>query len=418
MNQAPPTQRSTSDRLVLRNGRLATGSRADVVLKGAMIAEVVPTGTARARNAEVVDISDRLVLPAFVEPHAHLDKALIADAFPNPVGDLNTAIETIIEAWGVLTVEDTIERALTAARKLVMSGTTAIRTHADVIAGNDSKAMEALVAIKDQLADVCDIQIVAMAHPMTGPDRAHGRAALSQAIEMGADIVGGAPQLNSDPAAAIAYGLRQAATHGLAVDFHMDEVLDRSMQHLGELARQTTQMGLEGRVTASHCVSHGLLTAAEQREVGRMLTDSGVSVVTLPRTNLSLQARDTEEAPPRGLPGLRAFLETGVTVGAGADNLQDPFYTIGRSDPLETATLLMAVAHLTVDEAFAAVTSGARRVMGLEPLRIEEGFPAELVAVRASSIREAIAEQPADRVVIHRGQVVARTTTESWVAGE
>ncbi|MCZ7532749.1 MAG: amidohydrolase family protein [Acidimicrobiia bacterium] len=431
MNQSPQTwlpgdhqpgshtpSSADDDRLVLADGVLASGVRADVVLRGSVVADVVPAGQARLTGDEVVELDGRLLVPAFVEPHAHLDKALIADTFPNPAGDLNSAIEAIVDAWATLTVEDTITRAVTAARKLVMSGVTAIRTHADVIPENDSKSPEALAEVKRRLRGVCDLQVVAMAYPLTGSDSAIGRLALDKAIGWGADVVGGAPHLEHDPGAALAFILATASEHGLAVDLHMDEVLDVSVQHLAELARQTEQSGMEGKVTASHCVSHGLLLPEEQRELGRILASSGVSVVTLPRTNLFIQARGVEQAPPRSLPGLRALLDSGVTVAAGADNVQDPFYTIGRSDPLETATFLMAVAHFTVDEAFGAVTSGARHTMGLDPIRIAAGSPAELVAVRASSIREAIAEQPVDRIVIHRGKVVARTSTESWVAGE
>ena len=33
-----------------------------------------------------------LLLPAFAEPHAHLDKAFLAERVPNPTGDLMGAI--------------------------------------------------------------------------------------------------------------------------------------------------------------------------------------------------------------------------------------------------------------------------------------------------------------------------------------
>ena len=410
-----PIRASDDARVVLHDGLLTTGDRVDVVLAGALIDEVVPTGAGVPREAEIVDLDGRLLLPALVEPHAHLDKALTADTFPNPGGDLAGAIEVITGAWETLTIEDTVERAVAAARKLVVAGTTAIRTHIDVIPANASKSPEALAEVKRRLRGVCDLQVVALAHPLTGQDAAQGRAALKKGLAWGVDVVGGAPHFEPDPAAAMTFGIETAVENGLAVDFHLDEVLDVRVQHLAELARQTAKHGMEGRVTASHCVSHGLLPPADQRELGRILADSGISVVTLPRTNLFIQARGVESAPPRGLPGLRALLDTGVTVAAGADNVQDPFYPIGRSDPLETAMFLIAVAHLDVAEALAAVSDAGRRVLGLEPLAIEAGFPAELVAVRASSPREAIAEQPGDRVVIHEGRVVACTKTESWV---
>ncbi|MDH4307864.1 MAG: amidohydrolase family protein, partial [Acidimicrobiia bacterium] len=253
-------------------------------------------------------------------------------------------------------------------------------------------------------------------HGLPGVDGALGRRRLVQALEGGVDVVGACPHLDEDPLEAIDNALDAAVDAGTRVDLHFDEVLDVSVQHLPELARRVEARGLGGKVVASHCVSHGLLSPDRQREVGRLLADAGVAVVANPRTNLFLQSRGIEAATPRGLAGVRALLESGVVVAAGADNVQDPFYVIGRSDPLETAALLVSVAHLTVDEAWTLVSSAVREVMGLEGVAVEVGAPADLIAASGASIREVIADQPADRMVFRRGELVSRTSVETWVA--
>jgi cytosine deaminase len=88
--------------------------------------------------------------------------------------------------------------------------------------------------------------------------------------------------------------------------------------------------------------------------------------------------------------------QAGVNVAAGADNLQDPFNPVGRGDPLETAALMIMTAHALPVDALEMVSSSARRAMGLAPC-------GDYVAVRASTIREAIAFGPADRVVVRNG---------------
>ncbi len=402
--------------LLLHDGMLSNGRRVDVAISDATITAVAPSGQAVVREADTMDLGGRLILPALGEPHAHLDKAFTADAFPNPSGDLMGAIDAIRTGWETMTADDIFARASKAARRLVAAGTTAIRTHADVTKDAVSMSMAALVEVKRSLAGVCHMEVAALGFPVTGPEGQEGRRAQERAIAAGADLVGGAPHLEDDPEAAIAFAIALAAGNDLAVDLHLDEILDASVQHLAELARQTEQAGMGGRVTASHCVSHGLLSPREQRAVGRLLADAGVSVVTLPRTNLFLQARGREQAAPRGLAGVRALLDTGVLVAGGADNVQDPFYVVGRSDPLETASLLVTAAHLTVAESFQLVTDGVRRVMGLEPARVETGSPADMIVVGAASVREAIADQPEERIVIHQGRVVARTTVKTWMA--
>jgi cytosine deaminase len=85
-----------------------------------------------------------------------------------------------------------------------------------------------------------------------------------------------------------------------------------------------------------------------------------------------------------------------VNVAAGADNLQDPFNPVGRADPLETAGLMIMTAHVLPVDALDMVSGAARRAMGLGP-------GDDHVAIRACSIREAIAFGPPDRVVFRNG---------------
>jgi len=145
------------------------------------------------------------------------------------------------------------------------------------------------------------------------------------------------------------------------------------------------------------------------KRVAAELAAAGVGVISCPQTNLFLQARGHASAPPRGLTALRALLDAGVLVAAGGDNLQDPFNTVGRGDPLEIASLLVAAGHLSPEEAYRAVSASSRAVMGLPEVRVEAGFPAELLAIRAASVQEAVATASPERVVVHQGRVVART---------
>jgi cytosine deaminase len=90
---------------------------------------------------------------------------------------------------------------------------------------------------------------------------------------------------------------------------------------------------------------------------------------------------------------VKVLLGAGVNVAAGADNLQDPFNPVGRGDPLETAGLMIMTAHVLPEQAMHMVSGAARSAMGLDP-------GTDQVAVRACTVREAIAFGPADRVVL------------------
>ena len=163
--------------------------------------------------------------------------------------------------------------------------------------------------------------------------------------------------------------------------------------------------GFERSVTASHCVSLGQRPYLDQRRVAELVAEAGVKIVTLPHTNLFLQGRG--RAPmPRGLTAVAALQEAGVTVAAGADNLQDPFNPVGRACPFETAGLMIMAAHLLPQEAWRAVSGTSACVLGVPPPALAVGAPAHLIAVRATTLREAIAWGPADRLRLRFGRPI------------
>ncbi len=395
--------------MLLQGATLADGTQADVRVDGDLIAAVA-TRLDPAPGERVLDLAGHVLLPAAAEPHAHLDKALTADLVPNPSGDLLGAIMAWRAHRTSLTVDDVAERAERAVRMLVANGVTAVRTHVDVAGDIGTLGVEALVKVREVVAHLVDLQIVALVSPpITGPDGRANAQALAAGVAAGADVVGGAPHLEPDQRAAIEHVLEVAAAAGLPVDLHMDETLDPTVLHLPELAALVVASGFPHGVTASHCCSLGMQPLAVQVEVSEAVAAAGIAVVTLPQTNLFLQARGWTTAPPRGLTAVRPLLDAGVTVAAGADNVQDPFNLVGRADPLETSALLVMAAHLSPAESYHAVSAASRTAMGLAPVAVAAGSPAELVAVpQAGSLREAIATAGGGRIVIHRGDVVAR----------
>jgi cytosine deaminase len=82
---------------------------------------------------------------------------------------------------------------------------------------------------------------------------------------------------------------------------------------------------------------------------------------------------------------------------------------VGRGDPLEASYLLAARHGLGPEEAYDAVSASARAVLGLPEVRVEAGFPAELLAVRGERLAGALS-LGYSRVVVHRGRVVARAS--------
>ncbi len=384
-----------------------TEQPADVLIVDGVISQVAASIAAPDIDTDVVDLDGWVLSPAAVEPHAHLDKAFLAEAIANPTGDLMGAITAMRSSRHLLTVDSIVERAERAARLMASNGFRFVRTHADLTVEHGLRSIEALTEVKQRVADVIDVEIVALSGwPVVGRAGAAQRALLLEAMAAGADLVGGCPHLEGadDVAAATEYFLQVAADEGVGVDLHTDETLDPEILGLVDLAEMVLA-GFDHPVTASHCVSLGVQTADRQREIAEQVAEARISVVALPHTNLFLQGRG--RAPmPRGLTAVAALRAAGANVAAGADNLQDPFNPVGRACPFETAGLMIMTSHLLPHDAWSTVTTTAAIATGAPPGEIAPGSPADLVAVRAATVREAIAFGPNDRMVWRRGHTV------------
>ncbi|RKN37026.1 cytosine deaminase [Streptomyces hoynatensis] len=389
--------------MLLRAARLPEGGERDLLIEGGLVRRVAPPWRLPPGPPEL-DLTGHLLLPAPAEPHAHLDKAMTFDAAGAPGGGLPAAVG----AWRVhaarITEADVEARARRAVDELLLNGVTAVRTHADLLPGADPlRGIRALLRVREAVRGRMDLQL-AVLHP-EAPE-----SVLRGAFELGADLLGGCPHLAPDPAAAVARGLRLAEEFGVGLDLHADENLDPASADLRLLAAALGRRPFPGRVTASHCVSLGALPAEEAARLAKEVAGAGIGVVTLPQTNLYLQGRAHPGPVPRGLPALGALLDAGVTLAAGGDNVRDPFNAVGGFDPLETASLLVSAGHLSPREALRAVTDAAREVLGLPPAGPFPGAVADLLAVRAGSLVEALGAACAERLVLRAGRPVARTT--------
>lgn len=393
---------------LLRNATLPSGDRVDVRLDGAVVAAVAPAGSLSAPEEATLDLAGFLLLPAAAEPHAHLDKALTFDRIRPPQGDLRRAIESFADYAAVEDLPSIADRARRTLLRMLANGITAVRSHVNCFPGDDPLlAVRALVAVREELADLLDLELVALPGDDV-PD-----AWVEAALDLGVDLVGGAPHLAADPMADLTRLLDLAERRGAGVDLHADEGLDGPLT-LRAYADRVRDWPVSK--SAGHCVRLGTLPLDELDEVVRAIAAAEIGVISLPITNLYLQGWETPVATPRGLTALRALLDGGVRVAAGADNVRDPFNPIGRCDPLETAALLVSAGHLPLDEALAAVTTGARSVLHLPAAGPEPGAAADLLAIRAETTGEAIAFASPDRLVLHAGRLVAASSLSSSTA--
>jgi len=394
--------------LWLSRATLVDGTCVDIRIDAGTVTTVLPHAQdAAPRTHPRLDADGWLVHGALVEPHAHLDKAYLAERAPNATGDLMGAISAMQAVRDTTSVADIVTRADRAVEAFLFRGTTRIRTHADTTIDNGFRSIEALVAVREMRREDVDIQVAALLDwPLTGPGSAARRAMAREAVERGADLIGGCPHLDDDPRSAVEWLLDEALSLGVPLDLHADENLRPDSRDLEILADLMIERGVSHPVTASHCVSLSTLEVDDIRRIAEKVARAGISVVALPHTNLFLQGRESESSRPRGIAPVGLLARAGVVVAAGGDNLQDPFNPFGRADPYDVASLMVLSSHVPVADALDMVTRSAEAATGGLLTGPSSGAVADLVLVPQTDVRSAIAESPYRRTVIRSGRVI------------
>jgi cytosine/creatinine deaminase len=407
--------------LVLRSATVeGRPTRADIAISGGRITDV-SDHVAGDRESEL-DVGGRLVSPAFVQPHIHLDKVGTLPLLGrNATGTLAEAIEILHRIKRSSTAEEVAARAGVVIRQAVLSGTTRIRTHVDVDTLGGLAPLQGVLLAAREHADLCDIQIVAF--PQEGILRDPGTAELMDAaMRSGGDVVGGMPHWETGDAEArehIDICMRLAERYDADVDMHIDETDDPRSTTLNLLIDATTFSGWQGRVTAGHCCAMAAWSDAYAREVIKRAAAAGLHFVTNPATNLLLQGRLDSEPRRRGLPRVKELLAAGLAVGCGQDCVQDGFYPFGAADQLQVALILCHAAQLSVpaeiEAALASIRHAAARIMGVRRYGIEPGCTADLIVLDSQDMHEALRLQANRRWVIRRGAIVAATSVTSTI---
>jgi cytosine deaminase len=160
--------------------------------------------------------------------------------------------------------------------------------------------------------------------------------------------------------------------------------------------------GLRPGVTLGPCHGLGALPAHEAARTAERLAAAGVSVAALPQGGCAVLERG-------GVAPVRLLRTAGVRVTAGSGALGDLANPVGRGDPLEAAFLLATHGECDATRSYETVSTQARAVLGLPEVRVEAGFPAELLAVRGQTVA-GVLSLGYSRIVIHRGRVVSRTS--------
>ena len=360
---------------------------------------------------ETLDAQGKLLIPGLVDPHIHLDKALLLDRYPAVEGTFSEALQKTLHAKQEYTVDDIQARARTVIEKAIAFGTTAMRTHVEVDPILQLKSLEALLPLKQEYAWGLDLQLAIFAQE--GITNQPGTTdLLKKAMAMGGDVIGSAPYVDPLPEENIRTVFEIAQEFDCDVDFHLDFIDDDAPLLLPVVIEETLRRNWRDRVCLGHMTKLAGLTPDQLNTLLPKLKEAGISILALPATDLYMMAREDTHNVRRGVAPIHRLAESGVKVGLATNNVQNLFTPFGDGDVLKICTLLAQVLQLGTTTShqlcLEMATSRAAEAIGIKNHGIEVGETADLVILEADSVSMAIATAPIDRTTIKRGKIVAR----------
>ncbi|HWT72208.1 MAG TPA: amidohydrolase family protein [Oxalicibacterium sp.] len=404
--------------LVIRNVRVWDDKPLmDIAIKDGRIA-AIEEGI-DAPTADTIDAEGRAVIPGMVEPHMHLEKAFLHRRMPPVLGTLDEAIRVTGILKGKQERNDVLQRSRQVLDMAVANGTTALRAHPDVDLIQGLIGVETLLELRDEYKDLIDIQIVAF--PQEGILKSPGTLELmEQSMKMGADVVGGCPynELSwEDTMRHVDLVFEAAQKHDAPIDMHADfsdEAKDQRFAATSYIAKKTIETGYRGRVSLGHVTSLGSLEPEQLKPVIDLLKEAGISIITLPATDLYLGGRNDTKNRRRGLTPVRSLHEAGINVAYSSNNIRNAFTPFGKADMLVIGNLLAHALSFGTPAHQAAIldmgTINAARSIGLgDDYGIAVGKQADLVILDTYQVADALLDIPARSWVIKRGRITVVT---------
>lgn len=410
-----------SDLTILGARLVGWDTLVDIVVEQGLIVEVARHEAAgREHGRRTIRAQGRVVLPGLIESHIHLDKALLEGRMPNTSGTLREAIEVTGQLKKSFTYQDVYARAERVLRWAVSHGVTHMRSHVEIDPIVGLLGLHALMDLRDDYRGMVDLQLVAF--PQEGIFRSPGTdRLLRQALETGADLLGGVPYNDQNPQEHIDFLFSLAEEYDVDLDLHVDFSDNPADRTILAIAEKALARGFEGRVTVGHLTSLGAVPPDEATQIIGRIREAGIHVITLPATDLYLNGRAVQALPPRGLTPVRRLLEAGVNVCLSSNNVRNAFTPFGRAHPLEIALILGYAGHMGSPQdrvrLVEMVTINPARALRIDQqYGIRVGCHADLVVFNSTGPDEIVSDQPEPLFVIKGGRMVVERRSEIRLA--
>lgn len=387
--------------LLLKNVRPLGGEAVDVWVRNGLIQQMQPGLNPPGEATQLLDGAGQLLLPGLVNAHAHIDKNMLGLPWhKNQVPGLRIRdfVDNERQVRRDLNLDTRVQSAHEV-RAAVTAGVTHIRTHVDIDTDAGLAHLEGIMGTCEELRDAVTMQLVAF--PQSGMLVRPGTVELLEAaLRLGVECIGGIDPstVDRDPVRHLDTVFGLADRYGVEVDIHLHEPGLLGAFSLELIAERTRALGLQGRVTISHCYCLGSVEEEYLQQLIELLRENQITIMSLGSGRVQF-------------PPLKRLHEAGVPLCTGSDGVRDTWGSYNTVDMLERCRTLGYRLGVRKEEDFAflldiATTGGAAR-MGADQYGLAVGKEADFVVVPGATPAEAIMELPTRTFVVKRGRLVA-----------
>lgn len=367
---------------------------------------------------EEINANGKFLSPGFVNSHVHMDKSMtsIGERFPkynndsrdedNALRDVNRRkrIEAGLKYYSTASIEEVKSNTIQHAYSSIENGTSFIRTFVDIDKVARLKALEGVLAARNELQELIDIQVVAFAQSgfLADPE---SEPLVRKAIEMGADLVGSLNPVNpvtceGNIEKALDLVFKIAKDYNVDIDNHNMDIGTLGIYTLEAQAKKAIENDYIGRVTASHFYALGDAPIAWIDRAIPKFKEAGMKFVTCYLST------------PYEMP-VKKLLLAGITIAIATDNVRDFWRAYVNTDLVQAVLIEIHKLKMTtnpdLDLLWDMITTEGAKVLGIEEdYGIEEGKKADLVLLDALSPQWAIVDQAKKLYVIKNGKVIVR----------
>lgn len=386
---------------LIRNVRPLHLDATDVLVTDGVISEIAPHINPPT-GATIIDGRGSLLFQGFVDGHTHMDKALIGLPW-HSTKKSNSIIETIANERQLRREKhiDAHQQSTRHAHAAIASGTTHIRSFADIDTEWGLNGVRGLMQTRDELRDKVHIQVVAF--PQSGMLIRPGTVELlDQALSEGADAIGGLDPsaIDRDPKGHLDTIFSLAEKYDVDIDIHLHEPAELGAFSIDLITERTRTLGWQGRVTISHAFALGGIDAARLDGIVQELLDLKIAI-------MSHGPSGGRPAPP-----VEQLRQAGVRMLSGNDGIQDSWGPLNRPEMLNRAYLVCYRNGFRrddqIEDVIDLITNSSAEVMGVDDYGFAVGKSGDVVLVDEENHCAAVVRRPIPWLVMKRGEITAR----------